>query len=143
MGKKQERRFTREQEIEIGEEYVEGGVTMRELAAKYDVALSTMSGIIHRSGVIDELERRADSRSRLSLVRLKMASANASAKLVRLAEKERDDSMVYADIQLLQQILDRAGVRATKNEDNSITLKFADGAGFNLGNTEEAEIVKE
>lgn len=143
MGKKQERRFTREQEIEIGEEYVEGGVTMRELAAKYDVALSTMSGIIHRSGVIDELERRADSRSRLSLVRLKMASANASAKLVRLAEKERDDSMVYADIQLLQQILDRAGVRATKNEDNSITLKFADGAGFNLGSTEEAEIVKE
>lgn len=143
MGEWKTRKFTDEQEMEIAIEYVEDGASMDELAKKYNCCKATISKVVHRSRVLDKMERRADSRSRLALIRLKTESADASAKLIRLSRKEREDKDVYADIQLLQQILDRAGVRATKNEDNSITLKFADGAGFKLGQTEEAETIKE
>lgn len=143
MGEWVTRKFTDEEEMAIAVEYVEERPTMDELAAKWGCGKSTISRIVHSSGILDKMERRADSRSRLALIQLKTASADASAKLIRLSRKEREDKDVYADIQLLQQILDRAGVRATKNEDNSITLKFADGAGFKLGQTEEAETIKE
>lgn len=136
------RKFTDEEELAIATEYVESSATMRELAERYNVAVSTISRIVHRSELLDRLERRADSRARLALIKLKTESADASAKLIRLSRKERGEEGVYADIQIIQQILDRAGVRATKNEDNSMTIKFADGAGFKLGETEKAQIVE-
>lgn len=136
------RKFTDEEELEIANEYIEWRTPMDQLAKKYGCSKSSISRIIHRTGVLDEMERRADSRSRLALIKLKMETVEASDKLIRLSRKERDDAMVYADIQLLQQILDRAGVRATKTEDGNLTIRFADGAGFTLGQTEEAEVVK-
>lgn len=142
MGEFQTRKFTDEEEYAIAYEYIEGNATMPDLAKKYGVVTSTISRIIHRRGVLDEMERRADSRSRLALIRLKMESAEASAKLVKLSRKKRSDKDVYADIQLLQQILDRAGIRATKEEDNTLTIRFADGAGFKLGETEDVHVEK-
>ena len=132
------RKFTEDEELEIASEYIEGRTTMDELGKKHGCSKATISRIVSRTGVLDELEKKADARSRLALIKLKMESAQASGKLIRLSQKERDDSMVYADIQLLQQILDRAGVRATKTEDGSLTIRFAEGAGFSLGRTEEA-----
>lgn len=143
MGEWKTRKFTDEQEMEIAIEYVEDGASMDELAKKYNCCKATISKVVHRSRVLDKMERRADSRSRLALIRLKTESADASAKLIRLSRKEREDKDVYADIQLLQQILDRAGVRATKNEDNSLTIKFAPGAGFDIGETQDVEVIKE
>ena len=133
--------FTKEQMVEIAMEYIEERPTMEALAKKYGCSQATISRVVHKSGVLDEMERRADSRSRLALIQLKMESEQASAKLIRLSRKERDESGVYADIQILQQLLDRAGVRAVKGEDNSLTIRFAPGAGFDIGETQDVEVI--
>lgn len=129
--------FTRvlppEKEVEVVERYIEGGVTMRQLAEEYGVCKSTISNIVARADVLDKLERKANARAQLALIKIKNASADAAEKLVELMEKERDDSLVYADIQLVGQVLDRAGVRETKEEKNDVTVTFAGNFPANIG----------
>lgn len=138
-----QKKFSDEIEKEIAIEYIESGATMAQLAQKYECSTRTIFRIVHDSQILERMLSRAQSRTKIAQIKLMNESANASDKLIKLSKKERDDNMVYADIQLIQQILDRAGVRATKNEDNTLTLRFADGAGFELGETEEAQIEKE
>ena len=135
----EQRKFTDEQEIAIAEEYIGGGTTFRKLAEKYGCSLSTIHMIMRRTRVLDEMERRADTRARMALINIKNASADAAEKLIALTKKKRSDKAVYADIQLIGQVLDRAGVRAAKEENKDVTVTFRDG-GIRLGETEDVKV---
>lgn len=125
-----EKAVTDEQQDEIIERYMEGGVTMKELAEEYGVCTRTISRYICNSGVLDRAEKKADTRVRLALINLKNASADASEKLVGLLNEKRGKNQVYADIQIIQQVLDRTGVREDKKEDKSVNISFTDGMGI-------------
>lgn len=124
-----EKAVTDEQQDEIIERYMEGGVTMKQLAEEYGVCSRTISRYICASGVLDRAEKRADTRARLALINLKNASADASEKLVGLLNEKRGKNQVYADIQIIQQVLDRAGVREEKKEDKDVHISFV-GSGI-------------
>lgn len=126
----QERMFTEDQEFEIANEYLEGGVTMQEVADKWGCSRSLVAKILDRTHVMEKMEKRASRRTQRALIRLKMASADAAEKLVRLTQKERGDEMVYADIQLLGQVLDRAGVREASKEDKNVSVSFSSVGGI-------------
>lgn len=141
-----EKKYTDQQEgeidyearnAEIVERYIEGGgkLTMKQLAEEYGVCAQRISQIIDKSGVLDILEKRAQKRVRLATIKMQYASADAAEKLVNLALKERGEEGVYADNQLLQQLLDRAGARVVKKEDNTFTVAvdFGEAAGMKLG----------
>lgn len=123
-------KLTEEQRVAIVDEYLQDGTPMRALGEKYGVNKSTISRVINDSGVLEAAEKKADVRSRIALINLKNASADASEKLVELLGKQRGEKQVYADIQIIQQVLDRAGVRAEKSEKADVTVQFATGAGF-------------
>lgn len=115
---------------EIIERYMEGGVTMVQLAGEYGVSKSTISKYISQSSTVERAERRADIRSRLALIKLKNKSADAADKLLTLLGEKRGKNQVYADIQIIQQVLDRAGVREEKKTDSDVKITFADGVGI-------------
>lgn len=125
-----ERALTDEQAQEIVDRYMDSNVTMKQLAEEYGVCSKTISKYICDSGVLERAERRADSRAKLALINLKNASADASEKLVELLNEKRGKNQVYADIQIIQQVLDRAGVREEKKEDKDVRITFADGVGI-------------
>lgn len=125
-----ERCLTDEQIDEIIERYMEGGITMMQLADQYGVSKTTISKYISQSDAVARAERRADIRSRMALIKLKNKSADAADKLITLLDEKRGKNQVYADIQIIQQVLDRAGVREEKAEDKEVRISFADGVGI-------------
>lgn len=124
--------LTDEQIDEVVERYIEGNgsVTMQMLADEYGVCKKSISRYICNSGVLDRAERRANVRQRLALINLKNASTDAAEKLVTLMNEKRGKNQVYADIQIIQQVLDRAGVREEAKEDRDVRISFADGVGI-------------
>ena len=125
-----EKKLTEEQADEIVERYMEGGVTMQQLGDEYGVSKKTISRYISNSGVLDRAERKANLRQRLARIKLKSASADAAEQLVDLMDKTKGKNQVYAKLQTLQQVLDRAGVREEKHEDKDVRITFADGVGI-------------
>lgn len=124
------RALTDEQIADIIDRYLEGGVTMQNLANEYGVSRSTISHYISNSELIEKAERRADIRTRLALITLKNASAYAAEQLVEILDKTNDKKQIYAKLQALQQVLDRAGVREEKKEDKDVHITFANGVGI-------------
>ena len=116
--------LTDEERVAIVEEYLDEMPPYVALGEKYGVSASTICRVIADSGVLDEAERKASSRAKMATIRLKNASAEAAEKLVKLLNKERSEKQVYADIQIIQQVLDRAGVRAEKEEKQEIAISF-------------------
>ena len=127
----------KERNMQIALEYVEGAgeVTMKDLAKKYGVCPQRIGQIIAETGVLDKLEIRSNARVRLANIKMQFAATEAADKLVKLALKERGEKGVYADNQLLQQLLDRAGARVVRKEDNTMRLEidFGEESGMNLG----------
>lgn len=127
----------RARNLEIATKYIEGGgkVTMKELAKEYGVCPQRISQIIAETGVLDDLEKRAQARVRLATIKMQYAATDAADKLTALALKERGEKGVYADIQLLQQLLDRAGARVVKKDENTMRLEvdFGGEVGMTLG----------
>jgi hypothetical protein len=76
---------------------------------------------------MEEEERKADIRTRFSLLKLKNASTDAVEKLLNMLEKERDAKSEYIDIQLIQQVLDRAGVRVVKEDKQDLKVHISTG----------------
>ena len=121
------RKLTDEQRKEIAERYFANDCTLDQLAAEYDVCRNTIWRIIHNSGIMEEEERKADIRTRFSLLKLKNASTDAVEKLLKMMEKERTDQGEYIDIQLIQQVLDRAGVRVVKEDKQDLKVHISTG----------------
>lgn len=122
-----EKILTDEERASIVEEYLEDMPTYVELAAKYGVSKSLIGRVIVDSGALEEAERRANSRAKMATIRLKNASVDAAEKLIELLNKKRSEKQVYADIQIIQQVLDRGGVRSEKEEKQELTISFAGG----------------
>lgn len=137
-----ERRFSPEVEAEICDKYLTNDYTMQALAEEYECSKSTIWRIVRSSDNIEAAEHNASLRARLSLLKLKNASADAAEKLVMLMKKQRSDKQVYADIQIIQQVLDRAGVREQKEEKQDISVTFNTG-GIKLGVPDHSNDKKE
>ena len=122
-----EKKLTDEQRKEIAESYFANDKTLLQLAAEYDVSKTTVWRVIHNSGIMEEEERKADIRTRFSLLKLKNASTDAVEKLLNMLGKERDARRGYIDIQLIQQVLDRAGVRVVKEDKQDLKVHISTG----------------
>ena len=124
-------KLTEEEKQEIVERYLEGGVTMQQIAYEYGVSKMTISRTIRNSRVLEDLEKTANIKSRLALLRLKTAATDATERLIDLLYENRDTDHQYLDMQIIQQILDRAGVRETKEDKQDVKVTFSTG-GFSV-----------
>lgn len=137
-------KLTDEQREQIIYEYLENSeVTTTELGEKYGVSHATISRIISDSQTLRKLEDRANIAAARAKIRAQLNADEIMRLTIADAKKTREDKFGHLHQNARRDVLDRAGVRVTKEEDNTLTIKFADGAGFSLGETEAAQVDKE
>lgn len=91
-----------------------------------------VSDSLHNSGVLDKIEKRTRSNVILAQAMLQKAAPEIALKTIESARKERDEKFEYITQGDRRDILDRAGVRAEKQEASDVNITFTNG-GFALG----------
>lgn len=136
-------KLTDEQKEEIVYEYLYGSTpTTAELAAKYGVSKSTISRVLSHSQTLHKLEQRAKISAQRALIRAQLNSDDIMRLTIEDAKKTREDRFGYLHQNARREVLDRAGIRAKDSEESTLTIRFADGAGFDMGETADVEIVE-
>lgn len=137
-------KLTDEQREQVVYDYLYGPTpTMEELGVKYGVSRGTISKILADSRTLKRLEKRAKANVTRALIRAQLNSDEIMRLTIEDAKNTREDKFGHLHQNARREVLDRAGVRTKEAEENTLTIKFEDGAGFQLGQTEEAEIVEE
>jgi transposase-like protein len=132
MGDK--RMFTDEEQVQIASEYLDSWITMQELADKWGASQSTISRIVSRSEVLDKAEARASASARRAKIRAQLHSDEIMRMQIEDAKNTREDKFGHLHQNARRDILDRAGVRQTATEDNSVNIKIdTGGSGIKLG----------
>ena len=137
-------KLTEEQKEQIVLDYLGPGTpTQDELAKKYGVCRQRIGQILSDSQTLKKLEARARSSVTRALIRAQLNADEIMRMTVEDAKKTRSDKYGHLHQNARREVLDRAGVRVVKEEDNAININFVSGGGFEPGQTEEAEVVKE
>lgn len=113
-------------------------LTQVELGKKYGVSQTTVSKILIDSKTIERVQRRTKSNVALAQAIMESAAPEVAKRTVRSALTEREEKFEYITQGDRRDVLDRAGVRAAKEEKNEVTISFASG-GFDVGMPESAE----
>lgn len=102
-------------------------VTQQELARQYGVDQSTISRVISSSDEIEALNRRMRVDTLLSQAMAQRAAPKVMAEMIKDALKPRKDKLRYLNQNAARDVLDRAGVRAVKEDRQELVLSFASG----------------
>lgn len=113
-------------------------LTQVELGKKYGVSQTTVSKILIDSKTIERVQRRTKSNVALAQAIMASAAPEVAKRTVRSALTEREEKFEYITQGDRRDVLDRAGVRAAKEEKNEVTISFASG-GIDVGMPESAE----
>lgn len=137
--------LTEEERAELIAEYIESHtnpnlkpLTQVEIGKKYGVSQTTVSNIMLDSGALERVRRRTRSNIILAQAIMESAAPEVAKRTVKSAMKDRDEKFEYITQGDRRDVLDRAGVRASKEEKNEVTISFASG-GFDVGMPESAE----
>lgn len=137
-------KLTEEQKEQIVLDYLGPGTpTQDELAKKYGVCRQRIGQILSDSQTLKKLEARARTSVTRALIRAQLNADEIMRMTVEDAKKTREDKFGHLHQNARREVLDRAGVRVVKEEDSAININFVSGGGFEPGQTEEAEVVRE
>lgn len=137
-------KLTPEQREQIVLDYLGTGTpTMRELGEKYGVTQQTISKIVSDSQTLKKLENRARASVTRALIRAQLNADEIMRMTVEDAKKTRGDKYGHLHQNARREVLDRAGVRNKEADDSSVTIRFAEGAGFEIGETQDVEVSEE
>lgn len=138
-GKKVEERLTDEQRDEIVRRYIESRadpdaepLTQAVLAQEYGVSRRTIGNVLIDSGVLERALRRTRSDVMVAQAIAEAAAARVMRETVKSAFKMRNEKYEYITQGDRRDILDRAGVRATKEEKQEVNITF-NGGGVPIG----------
>lgn len=109
------------------EKYDNHRVKQKELAEKYGVNQSTISRIITSSDEVGRLQKRTQTRTLIAQAMAQIASPKVMEETIKDALKQRDDAFGYLSQNARRDVLDRAGVRATGDNKQEVTVSFASG----------------
>lgn len=137
-------KLTEEQKEQIVLDYLGPGTpTQDELAKKYGVCRQRIGQILSDSQTLKKLEDRARSSVTRALIRAQLNADEIMRMTVEDAKKTRSDKYGHLHQNARREVLDRAGVRVKEADDSTLTIRFADGAGFELGETQDVEVSEE
>jgi hypothetical protein len=134
-------KLTPEQREQIVLDYLgEGTPTMAEIGKKYGVCYQTVSKIISDSQTLKKLEDRARASVTRALIRAQLNADEIMRMTIEDAKKTREDKFGHLHQTARREVLDRAGARVKEKEEETLTIKFAEGGGFELGETQDVEV---
>lgn len=131
-----QRSLTDEQEDEILRRYIEPRMdpyfvgkppTQQALAKEYGVSQSLISEIISKSSTIERMRKKTKSSVLLAQAMAEHAAPQIMAETIKDALKTRDDNFGYLHQNARRDVLERAGVRAAKEDKQEVKVSFASG----------------
>lgn len=125
-------------ESRMNHEYGER-LTQAEIGKMFGHNQQWVSAALADEGTLDRLERRTRSDVIIARAMANKAAPEMMLDLIKSARKKRADQFEYITQQDRRDILDRAGVRAEKQEATDVTIRFADGVGFATGMPSEVD----
>lgn len=130
------KKLTDEQRREVVHKYVEEYETVTELAKEYDVNRSTIYRILGDEEHAGRIKALADARLAQAKIRILEQVPAALDRNEEILNTNYDPAFQYLWQNAIRDTLDRAGIKAQKEEKQDINITFA-GGGFDVGMPED------
>ena len=107
-------------------------IKQKDLAEMMGMSQSWVSEQIRNSNTLSNYERKTRADAILARAMMQAAAPAIARKTILSAQKDRDLSFEYITQNDRRDVLDRAGVRAEKQEAMDVNITFSNG-GFDIG----------
>ncbi len=124
-------KITDEQCIEVVRRYVDEGESVTELAEAYGVSRTAIYNALHRAEFADRMKELREARLATAQLRILEQAEKALDRNEDILNTEYDPAYQYLWQNASRDILDRAGIKAPKDEKQDISISFA-GGGFDV-----------
>ena len=130
-------KITDEQCIEVVRRYVDEGESVTELAEAYGVSRTAIYNALHRAEFADRMKELRDARLARAQLRILEQAEKALDRNEDILNTEYEPAYQYLWQNASRDVLDRAGIKAPKEDKQDISISFA--SGFELGMPEEED----
>ena len=131
-------KITDEQCIEIVRRYVDEGETVTELAEAYGVSRTAIYNALHRAEFADRMKELREARLAAAQLRILEQAEKALDRNEDILNTEYDPAYQYLWQNVSRDVLDRAGIKAPKEDKQDISISFA-GGGFEVNMPEDKD----
>ena len=131
-------KITDEQCIEVVRRYVDEGETVTELAEAYGVSRTAIYNALHRAEFADRMKELREARLATAQLRILEQAEKALDRNEDILNTEYDPAYQYLGQNASRDVLDRAGIKAPKEDKQDISISFA-GGGFEVNMPEDKD----
>jgi transposase-like protein len=131
-------KITDEQCIEVVRRYVDEGESVTELAEAYGVSRTAIYNALHRAEFADRMKELREARLATAQLRILEQAEKALDRNEDILNTEYDPAYQYLWQNASRDVLDRAGIKAPKEDKQDISISFA-GGGFEVNMPEDKD----
>jgi transposase-like protein len=131
-------KITDEQCIEVVRRYVDEGETVTELAEAYGVSRTAIYNALHRAEFADRMKELREARLATAQLRILEQAEKALDRNEDILNTEYEPAYQYLWQNASRDVLDRAGIKAPKEDKQDISISFA-GGGFEVNMPEDKD----
>ena len=131
-------KITDEQCIEVVRRYVDEGESVTELAEAYGVSRTAIYNALHRAEFADRMKELREARLAAAQLRILEQAEKALDRNEDILNTEYDPAYQYLWQNVSRDVLDRAGIKAPKEDKQDISISFA-GGGFEVNMPEDKD----
>lgn len=131
-------KITDEQCIEVVRRYVDEGESVTELAEAYGVSRTAIYNALHRAEFADRMKELRDARLARAQLRILEQAEKALDRNEDILNTEYEPAYQYLWQNASRDVLDRAGIKAPKEDKQDISISFA-GGGFEVNMPKDEE----
>lgn len=124
-------KITDEQCVEIVRRYVEEADSVRELAEDYGVSRTAIYNALRRAEFVERMKELKEARLATAQLRLLEQAEKALDRTEEILDTKYEPQFQYLWQNASRDVLDRAGIKAPKDEKQDISISFA-GGGFDV-----------
>ncbi len=131
-------KITDEQCVEVVRRYVDGGESVKALAEAYGVSRTAIYNALHRAEFADRMKELREARLATAQLRLLEQAEKALDRNEQILDTKYEPQYQYLWQNASRDTLDRAGIKAPKEDNRDISITFADG-GFDVNMPEDGD----
>ena len=131
-------KITDEQCIEVVRRYVDEGESVTELAEAYGVSRTAIYNALHRAEFADRMKELREARLATAQLRILEQAEKVLDRNEDILNTEYDPAYQYLWQNASRDVLDRAGIKAPKEDKQDISISFA-GGGFEVNMPEDKD----
>lgn len=131
-------KITDEQCIDVVRRYIDEGENVTEIAKAYGVSRTAIYNALHRAEFADRMKELREARLATAQLRILEQAEKALDRNEDILNTEYDPAYQYLWQNASRDVLDRAGIKAPKEDKQDISISFA-GGGFEVNMPEDKD----